>query len=256
MLFLFQCSLLTHIHYTHKAGRRELFFYWYLRQCGKNIFLPIFLSEVNGQHPSLPLSFPASFPLLRTPPLNFSLQPPLSTFIFLRVGDHDCQRRPTETPFSFLIRSLVADHNPKCPCQWVMRGKERVCVHRVSHRGSREQLLQKHTSSFFNSLKALWDLVSLGARWAKHQSRYRFRTSICFTVLHHVAIYMYIKKLSWRQNYKQKSLFHYESIQSMRLHFDTIKRGNYYFKNQRQFKYFNQARHGARLKVAESNSIE
>lgn len=89
----------THTH-TRTGSREEWALYWYLRQGGKNIFLPIFLSEVNGQHPSPPHSLPPTLSPPRLPHFNFSL--PLSpspclppTLLFLCVGEPCRERRPT-----------------------------------------------------------------------------------------------------------------------------------------------------------------
>ncbi len=63
--------------HRHTESREEWALYWYLRQGGKNIFLPIFLSEVNRQHPSPPHFLSLSLPhsLSQLPCLHFSLLP-------------------------------------------------------------------------------------------------------------------------------------------------------------------------------------
>ena len=126
---------------THTQNREEWALYWYLRQGGKNIFLPIFLSEVNGQHPSLPRSLPPTFSLSRLPRLNFSLlpRPPRSppslalsvclqhTFISL-WGGALLRAQAHRDPLTLPMCTVAADCNLMCPCEWVMRGKEGVCV--------------------------------------------------------------------------------------------------------------------------------
>lgn len=43
---------------TRTLSREDWVLYWHLRQGGKNILMPIFLSEVNGQQPPPPPSHP------------------------------------------------------------------------------------------------------------------------------------------------------------------------------------------------------
>lgn len=67
-----RCTLMK----THTLHREDWVLYWCLRKGGKNMLLPIFLSEVNGQQPPLPPSLPPSLRLslsLPFPPTHLSV---------------------------------------------------------------------------------------------------------------------------------------------------------------------------------------
>lgn len=130
------------ISLTHTQSREEWALYWCLRHGGKNNFLPIFLSEVNGQHPSLPRSlpptiFPNSLVLisrsylahLALPPFSLSLSVCLQhTFISL-CGEPCCEHWPTGTLSRcrcaqwLLIVTLCAPASESCEVK-----REFVCL--------------------------------------------------------------------------------------------------------------------------------
>lgn len=130
MLYLKKTFTLWAVHTRTRTGSREEWaLYWYLRQGGKNIFLPIFLSEVNGQHPSPPHSYshlPDSLILIsrsRSPLLRVCLQ-----HLFLCVGEPCRERRPTGNLSRCRCAQPLLIVTSCAPASESCKVKEFVCV--------------------------------------------------------------------------------------------------------------------------------